>query len=491
MDSEQNKPINKTIKHYKHHDRKNKTLKKHEHASANASTSGKTGGKVIDSGGYGCIFKPGLKCKSREHRAKKSEISKLMLSHHATHEFNEIEKYKRLLEPIPKYSDYFLLNGITLCAPSKLTKSDLKQYKRKCRALQKRDIGKTNINESLDKLLSLNMPNGGEDIGNYLRNMNNSTRVNLNDLNESLIDLLNNGIVPMNNHNVYHCDVKESNILIKERKQTTYGLKLYTRLIDWGLSTEYDKTKEQTIPKALSNRPFQYNLPFSVVLFNKRLHELYEGFLDETPNPDYLLLSDFASDYITLWLKERGTGHFKVIDEIVNYMFDKDEQQGGGVKEDKKDKEDDEYMNVKKYKRTYNYIRDYLTQILRKYTKSGELDLLDYFNNVFIKNVDIWGFVMSYLPILEDLYFNYNKLNEHELKAFKKIKEIIVGFLFETATDPIDVADLTEELRELGATFEKVAQNHPQNNDKTGEQINDKNRKKTTSTILTDTSASI
>jgi hypothetical protein len=484
MDSEQIKPINKTIKHYKNNDRKNKTLKKHEHIA----TSGSTGGEVIDSGGYGCIFKPGLKCKSRVQSKNKSEISKLMLSHHARHEYNEIEKYKHLLESIPNYADYYLLDGITLCAPSKLSKTDLKQYKRKCRALQKRDIQKTNINESLDKLLSLNMPDGGEDIGNYLRNMNNSlnasTLVNIND---SLIDLLTNGIVPMNNHNVYHCDVKESNILVKNRKNTKNGLKLYTRLIDWGLSTEYDKTKEQDIPKALSNRPFQYNLPFSVVLFNKRLHELYEEFLDETPNPEYSLVNDFVTDYVILWLKERGTGHFKVIDEIVHYMFDKDEQQGGG-------EQDDDYMNIGKYARTYNYIINYLAEILRKYTLNGKLHLLDYFNNVFIKNVDIWGFAMSYLPILEDLYFNYNKLNEHELKAFKKIKKIIIVFLFETATDPIDVEDLTEELRELGSTFQKVEQNNPQTGDQNllkVEKNNDKNMKKMTSTILTDTSASI
>jgi hypothetical protein len=483
MDSEHNKannkPNNKTIKHRKYACRDNKTLKKHEHTSF-----GKTGGKVIDSGGYGCIFKPGLKCKSRDPHAKTSEISKLMLSHHATHEYNEIEKYKHLLESIPNYTNYYLLDGISLCAPSKLTKSDLEQYNRKCRALKKRDIQKNNINASLDKVLSLNMPNGGEDIGNYLRNMKSTT--SLVNLNESLIDLLNNGIVPMNNHNVYHCDVKESNILVKNRKQSKNGLKLYTRLIDWGLSTEYDKTKEHVIPKALSNRPFQYNLPFSVVLFNKRLYELYEEFLDETPNPEYSLLHEFATDYIILWLKERGIGHFKVIDEIVNYMFDKDVQQGGGD-------EDVDYMNMKKYERTYNYISNYLTQILRKYTINKELYLLDYFNNVFIKNVDIWGFVMAYLPILEDLYFNYNKLNENELKAFKKIKGIIIGFLFENATEPIDVDDLTEELRELGSTLStfdpkvnKVEQNNP-TSDKTG----DKNRKKTTSTILTDTSASI
>jgi len=485
MDSEQNKPNNrpnnKTIKHRKYADRNNKTLKKREHSSF-----GKTGGKVIDSGGYGCIFKPGLKCKSGEPLAKKSEISKLMLSHHAKHEYNEIEKYKHLLESIPNYANYYLLDGISLCEPIKLSKSDLKQYKSKCRALKKRDIQKNNINASLDKLLSLNMPDGGEDIGNYLKNESNT--ISLVNLNDSLIDLLNNGIVPMNNHNVYHCDVKESNILVKNRNQSKHGLKLYTRLIDWGLSTEYDKTKEKDIPKALSNRPFQYNLPFSVVLFNKRLHELYEGFLDETPNPDYSLLHGFATEYIILWLKERGTGHFKVIDEIVNYMFDKDVQQGGS------DNEDDEYMNIKKYQRTYNYISSYLTKILRKYTKNGRLDLLEYFNNVFIKNVDIWGFVMAYLPILEDLYFNYNKLNEHELKAFKKIKEIIIGFLFDTATEPIDVDDLTEELRELGSTFSKVEQNNPQTGDQNllkVEKNNDKNRKKTTSTVLTDTSASI
>ena len=101
----------------------------------------------------------------------------------------------------------------------------------------------------------------------------------------------------------------------------------------------------------------------------------------------------------------------------------------------------------------------------------------------------MWGLVISYLPILEDLYFNYDNLNEYELKTFKQIKDIFVYFLFETSSDAIDIEELTQELRELGSTFTrsliKVEQNHP-----TSDKTSDKNRKNLTSTILTDTSAS-
>jgi len=41
---------------------------------------------------------------------------------------------------------------------------------------------------------------------------------------------LTNGIVPMNNANIYHCDIKETNVLVDKQ-----GGNIKTRLIDWGL----------------------------------------------------------------------------------------------------------------------------------------------------------------------------------------------------------------------------------------------------------------
>ena len=47
------------------------------------------GGKVIASGGYGCVFSPALKCKGSSKR-ENNKITKLMTERHATDEYNEI-----------------------------------------------------------------------------------------------------------------------------------------------------------------------------------------------------------------------------------------------------------------------------------------------------------------------------------------------------------------------------------------------------------------
>ena len=56
------------------------------------------GGKVIDSGGFGCVFSPELKCHKNKSKTKK--ISKLMLKRYAYEEYNNIMKIKDLLKHI-------------------------------------------------------------------------------------------------------------------------------------------------------------------------------------------------------------------------------------------------------------------------------------------------------------------------------------------------------------------------------------------------------
>ena len=70
------------------------------------STSSKksaTGGKVIASGGFGCVFNPALKCQGRKTRGK-NRITKLLTKKHALSEYNEIMEFKKKLDKIPNLS---------------------------------------------------------------------------------------------------------------------------------------------------------------------------------------------------------------------------------------------------------------------------------------------------------------------------------------------------------------------------------------------------
>ena len=57
----------------------------------------KRGGKVIASGGFGCVFSPALKCQGATKR-EKNKISKLMTERHAQQEYKEIDNIKQIIE---------------------------------------------------------------------------------------------------------------------------------------------------------------------------------------------------------------------------------------------------------------------------------------------------------------------------------------------------------------------------------------------------------
>ena len=125
-------------------------------ARTNARTKTKQGGKVLASGGFGCVFTPALKCEGAAHR-EKGKVSKLMTEKHAISEYKEINAFKSKLDSIKNYEDYYLLYDATLCKPAELTAGDLTSFAKKCTALPKKNITKSNINDNLNKLLMLNI----------------------------------------------------------------------------------------------------------------------------------------------------------------------------------------------------------------------------------------------------------------------------------------------------------------------------------------------
>jgi hypothetical protein len=77
---------------------------------------------------------------------------------------------------------------------------------------------------------------------------------------------------------------------------------------------------------------------------------------------------------------------------------------------------------------------------------------MEYFTQVFLKNLDVWGFVMTYLPILEYLNGYYSKLCNCELLIIEKIREMIL-YVIECSYVPIDVDKIVEKLDDLNELF--------------------------------------
>ena len=425
-------------------------------------TTKQNGGEVINSGGFGCIFKPELKCSNDSEIASGNEtnrISKLMTNKNAMEEFNLIQKFKNILNTIPNYENYFLLNNFTLCKPNKLTKDDLKKYNKKCKALKKKNITAKNINKSLDKILSLNMPNGGIDIEDFIEKDKYFIKTNFINLNTSLINLLKNGIIPMNKLNVFHCDIKDSNVLVQ-----TINNSFNTRLIDWGLSIIYNSNKE--FPRKLYRRPFQYNVPFSSILFNKEFINRYHNFITLNPRPHYFQIREFVINYIFIWNNIRGSGHLDAINKIVKIFT---------IPELTAIKKKKIRNHVIEYDFTYYYIVEYISKILYKYTNNGQLELVKYFNMIFLKNIDIWGFTMIYISIVEHLYNSFKNLTDYHLQIINKIKYIIIHFLYENPLHPINIDSLVVELTKLNDIINNEKKTDTNTNDitKTDTNTND------------------
>jgi len=393
------------------------------------------GGKVIASGGFGCVFSPALKCKGETKRAK-GKISKLMSERHATEEYEEIISIKEKLDKIKNYEDYFLLYDITLCRPDKLAASDLIKYSSTCTALPKDKITITNINDNLDRLMSLNVPNGGLPVDDYI--YENGSFEKLYQIHTSLVKLLKNGIVPMNKKNVYHCDIKDSNVLLDE----TSG-ELKARLIDWGLSTTYVPFEKNPFPKTWRNRPFQFNVPFSVIIFSDSFVEKYTEYVKSGGLIEEVQLKPFVIDYVNFWMKERGAGHYKFINEIMFTLFSNSLT---SISEGSK-------PQVIETQITMDYIVNYIVDVLVHFTQfreDGTLNLREYLDTVFIDIVDIWGLISVYYPMIELLSNNYSKLTKQELKIFNQIQFIFVEYLYSPRHEPIDMNMLYSDLKDLG-----------------------------------------
>lgn len=392
------------------------------------------GGNVLASGGFGCIFDPPIKCQNTYYNTDPNNLSKLMIKKNAESEFRHIQSFKSLLQSVPNYSRYFLLDNFTICQPDKLTNTDLSNFQ-KCKALTKRGYNKKNINNSLEDLLVINMPNGGinveEFVGKYF------TKNNIIHLNNSLIDLLQNGIIPMNALKVYHCDIKDSNVLVDSSFET--------RLIDWGLSVHKPEELFNEVPKGLYRRPFQFNVPFSVILFNGEFIKLYDDFLLRNKDPNYYDIREFVVNYIFVWNEIRGAGHLEAINDIIKQF-----SEGELVAINKQNVKD----HMIEYDFTYYYIVEYITKIIKKYTVHGKLELFNYFNNIFIKNVDIWGFVMIYICIYEKIYSS--NIAEDFKPVTQQIKYIIQDFLFSNPTQLINISLLIEELTKLNNIINSV-----------------------------------
>jgi hypothetical protein len=184
-------------------------------------------------------------------------------------------------------------------------------------------------------------------------------------------------------------------------------------------------------------------VPFSVIIFSDSFVEKYTKYITDGGTTEEVQLKPFVVDYVISWMKERGAGHYKFINEI---MFTLHSHTIESVSQK-------DLPKVIETQFTMPYIVDYIVDVLVHFTRfkeDGKLDLREYLNTVFIKIVDIWGFISIYVPLVELLSNNYARLTENEMQVFQYLQFIFNEYLYGPRHEPIDMKMLYSDLKVLG-----------------------------------------
>ena len=399
----------------------------------------KRGGKPIKSGSYGCVFKPMLKCDKNKSAQLENGISKLMDEDSAQIEFDTIVEVQSHIKDIPNNNDYFLVNDIKMCAPDKLSPADLNQFDTVCNDIVKyTGYDKNIINNNLKHFKIINMPYGGIDLNEFWKRLIDSPAKDKKKIfvavNGILIRLLENGIMPLNQTGFYHLDVKGGNILISDDIK-------YARLIDWGVS---QKLNEHNIAPSKFLQEFQFNIPFTNVLFNININKWIQEEITKmnitkmniTKNKISLsLMKKIVKNILDKAMKDRGEGHYMVILYYISVLYNLDDSLN---EEDAKTFASD-------------LICTFIATALMNYTDSnGIFQIKKYCLEVYLRNVDVWGFIMSYIQII--IYAKEIKgTPKYKREFIKAVSDIIINYCYNPkyAISPIPVDKVIADLRKI------------------------------------------
>jgi len=293
------------------------------------------GGEAVASGGFGCVFRPGLKCEGEKKR-QVGNISKFMKNEYAVDELQEVNSAKNILSKIPNYSKYFALYGYNKCVPDKFTNEDLKNFTSKCRTFNLSYIKNNfNKNKAIRKDYAiLNSPDLGISVSDAIEKLFNkfgSKTTNNPDiykflikLNNTSIDTLKNGIKKMNDVKFYHSDVKQQNVMTNLDIDNLDKSFEYMKLIDFGLALpegadEYD-----------INGNFLFNYPFSSCLYsykyrdsiNRKLNRSITAAHSVEPSKVKPFLKKEITNFVNIIINDR-IGHMPYMLYIGGFAFDK------------------------------------------------------------------------------------------------------------------------------------------------------------------------
>lgn len=428
-------------------------------------------GKAFAEGGFGCVFRPSITCQDPLLNNKlnmKPYITKLMKKSEAKSEMAENTRILSVVKKIPNYTNFFLLDDVFECPNyGPLTEEDKYMFNTTCSNLMKYGITTDNLNtkSSKQKLSAINIPDGGTSIYEIMKYIGNAFIQQHNEialekfgrLNWSLIHTLENAVIPMNKLGLLHLDLKGENMLVHSDFLTPENSNTMTNvyIIDWGLSGLIDSSKTKLIPEVL-NRPLQFNVPFSNILFSTHIQKYISTYCEVVfPNiktDKFLPKSTFkplAAFILHNNAKRVGYGHTKYIIELLQFL-------SGAVNVNTKDLHKEWNISYDCFQNSslvYNYVVDYIAKILERYLYLQDHTQIfnseKYFNEVYRHNVDVWGFIMSYLDFCVSFKDKYSTYRSNPLALH--ITDLLFKYCFSDtyAADKIPVDKLVRDLKYL------------------------------------------
>ena len=409
----------------------------------------KKAGKAIKSGSYGCVFNPELLCKGSTTR-NPNNISKLLKKDDADEEMIEIDKVKNALSTLTGgQKQYFSVFNVNECSPEDISnQDDFLNVNEKCDHIIKEN-SIDQFNSEIDNYSLINMPNYGIDLSDLIKDI---TLDNLVLVNNLVSDFIKKAIVPMNNLNVLHRDVKDVNIMYDSNNLV---------LIDWGFcAIGTNKTK---LPDSIIDdyKPLMFNTPFSSLLLkisnpddpidfsswfynnmNKYKQEPIEKVIFNYLNTKYL--PNFSSWDHTQWMIHNLHNVFKKYKFPINI---------------RRDTGSNFFIDM-----IINYLKPILTSQLYVNNKYRFNTVNFYYNN-YSHNCDIWGTCSVFFFIILKLHSSILPNKEKIIYAYQ---DMLWNFLFKNGALKIDVNGLCDTGGELdkinsilleGTSLKSVAKN--------------------------------
>ena len=376
-----------------------KTLKKYKHL--------KKGGKPIDSGSYGCVFKPALKCKGK---TRKKGVSKLMMEKYAMNEVKLLEPIYTLFTIYPDMKKYVLIPTIQdICIPDTFTNSDLNSFDTVCNRLYSYGYKTSNINNKLSDLRLLFMKDGGITVEQYIQGLHKQQIVHVL---KGLRDIYKKVILPMNDNGLFHSDIKDNNILVKNNS---------LKLIDFGLMIQHDPS---TIHSRFLQHSYHHLSPYSILLFHDMVPFHWHAFYKTHYNlPKQAFIEKCTFHIIDAYRRfqalqsesSREIYGQSYIKELCAILFPNENWL---------------YIISKELAYCYYNFKE----------ENGLFDMLTFYNTAFIYLIDVWGLCSILVTLLDRLIFiNYNRT------FIESIKQILKKYMFGMKNYPFDIKENFEK----------------------------------------------